>query len=245
MSNARLNRIDDILVALPWGAEQRIIGVLEKLRALPVDVRLSPDMVGLDFPGHGYSYYGDIPALNVFNKPISRWDYALKSIEDKVLSVLILILIFPVMLVIAVLIKLESRGPIFFRQKRYGFNNRLIEVYKFRTMYVEQQDENAQRLTTKDDRRVTKIGRFLRRTSLDELPQFFNVLQGDMSIVGPRPHAMEAKAAGVLYGKLVGQYSVRHTVKPGITGWAQVNGWRGETDTEEKIRKRVEYDTAS
>ncbi|MCI0400315.1 MAG: undecaprenyl-phosphate glucose phosphotransferase [Gammaproteobacteria bacterium] len=244
VANARANRIDDILVALPWGAEQRVFSVLEKLRVLPVDVRLIPNLVGLKLSGHDYSYYCGIPALNVFDKPISRWDYVLKTVEDKVLSALILILILPVMLIIAVLIKLESRGPVFFRQKRYGFNNQLIEVYKFRTMYVDQQDDNAQRLTTKDDPRVTTIGRFLRRTSLDELPQFFNVLKGEMSIVGPRPHAIEAKAGGLLYEKVVNQYVLRHKVKPGITGWAQVNGWRGETDTEEKIRKRVEYDIA-
>lgn len=244
VSNARVNRIDDILVALPWGAEQRVFSVLEKLRVLPVDVRLIPDLVGIKLSGHGYSYYCGIPALNVFDKPISRWDYVLKAVEDKMLSVLILILILPVILFIAVLIKLESRGPVFFRQKRYGFNNQLFEVYKFRTMGVNQQDDNAKRLTTKDDPRVTKIGRVLRRTSLDELPQFFNVLKGDMSIVGPRPHAIEAKAAGLLYEKVVNQYVLRHQVKPGITGWAQVNGWRGETDTEEKIRKRVEYDIA-
>ena len=148
----------------------------------------------------------------------------------------------PVLLVISVAIKLDSRGPVLFRQKRYGFNNNLIDVYKFRTMYHDKQDDDAEKLTTRDDPRVTRVGAFLRRTSLDELPQFFNVLKGDMSVVGPRPHPIKAKAAGRLYDKVVQEYAMRHRVKPGITGWAQVNGWRGETDTEEKIMKRVEHD---
>jgi lipopolysaccharide/colanic/teichoic acid biosynthesis glycosyltransferase len=139
-------------------------------------------------------------------------------------------------------VKLDSRGPRFFRQKRYGFNNELFDVWKLRTMYVDQQDANAEKLATFDDPRVTRSGRFLRRSSLDELPQLFNVLVGDMSLVGPRPHALKAKAAGELYQDAVGEYAARHKVRPGITGWAQVNGWRGETDTREKILKRVEHD---
>lgn len=239
---ARQTRIDDILVALPWGAEDRILTILNKLQILPANIRLSPDLVGFKFPFHSYSYYNGVPALNVFDKPLSGGDYLIKSIEDKVLSLLILMLIFPILMVIAVLIKLDSPGPVLFRQKRYGFNNQLIEVWKFRSMRVDQQDDNAAQLTTRNDPRVTRLGRLLRKTSLDELPQFFNVLTGEMSIVGPRPHATEAKAAGMLYENVVHQYAARHKVKPGITGWAQVNGWRGDTDTEEKIRKRVEYD---
>jgi exopolysaccharide biosynthesis polyprenyl glycosylphosphotransferase len=148
----------------------------------------------------------------------------------------------PLMLVIAILIKLDSPGPVFFRQMRYGFNNQTINVLKFRSLRVEEQDETAESLVTKDDPRVTRVGAFLRRTSLDELPQMLNVLKGDMSMVGPRPHAMRAKAGGRYYESVVAQYAARHNVKPGITGWAQVNGWRGETDTEDKILKRVEFD---
>jgi exopolysaccharide biosynthesis polyprenyl glycosylphosphotransferase len=148
----------------------------------------------------------------------------------------------PVLLLIAAAIKLDSPGPALFKQRRYGFNHRLIGVWKFRTMHVEYQDEDAVQLTTRNDPRVTRVGAFLRRTSLDELPQLFNVLAGEMSLVGPRPHALQAKAAGKLYEEAVAQYAARHKVKPGITGWAQVNGWRGETDTEEKIRRRIDHD---
>jgi len=146
------------------------------------------------------------------------------------------------MAVIALLIKLDSKGPVLFRQKRQGFNNELIEVYKFRSMYVDHTDMEASKLVTRDDPRVTRIGRILRKTSLDELPQFFNVLKGDLSLVGPRPHALKAKAENKLYYDVVDGYFARHRVKPGVTGWAQISGWRGETDTEEKIERRVEHD---
>jgi len=148
----------------------------------------------------------------------------------------------PIMLACAIAIKLDSPGPIFFKQKRYGYNNNLINVYKFRSMYVTQLDANASKLATRDDPRITRIGRILRRTSLDEIPQLINVVLGQMSLVGPRPHATQAKAAGKLYEEVVKEYAVRHKVKPGITGWAQVMGWRGETDTEDKIIRRVECD---
>ena len=147
------------------------------------------------------------------------------------------------MALVALAIKLDSRGPVLFRQKRYGFNNELIEVYKFRSMYVDQTDATAAKLVTKGDPRVTRVGRFIRKTSLDELPQLFNVVfKGNLSLVGPRPHAVHAKAADRLYDEAVDGYFARHRVKPGITGWAQVNGWRGETDTRRRSRRRVEHD---
>ena len=146
------------------------------------------------------------------------------------------------MAAIAIAIRMESRGPILFRQKRYGFNNELIEVLNFRSMYTDMCDATASKLVTKDDPRVTPIGRFIRKTSIDELPQLFNILSGELSLVGPRPHAVHAKAADRLYDEAVKGYFARHRVKPGITRWAQINGWRSETDTAEKIEKRVEYD---
>lgn len=158
------------------------------------------------------------------------------------LAALLLVLCLPMMGLIAACIKLDSRGPVFFRQQRYGFNNQLIDVIKFRTLYIEQQDDDANQLVTRGDPRVTRVGSLLRRASLDELPQLLNVLKGDMSMVGPRPHALHASAGGRLYEEVVEKYAIRHNVKPGITGWAQINGWRGETDTEEKIRRRVEHD---
>src|SRR5690606_28934167 len=135
----------------------------------------------------------------------------------------------PIMAAVALAIRLESPGPIFFKQRRYGFNNELIEVYKFRSMFADRADATASRLVTRDDPRVTRVGRFIRRTSLDELPQLINVMRGEMSLVGPRPHATEAKAQSDLYQTVVDGYCARHRVKPGVTGWAQVNGWRGET----------------
>lgn len=236
------HRVDDVIIALPWSAEKRMQEIIEKLEVLPVDIRLSPDMVGFNLLNHTYSDYCGVPVLNISDKPISGWDYVAKLLFDKVLSALILLLISPLLALICVGIKLDSPGPVFFKQKRYGFNNQLIEVLKFRSMRIDMQDDNAEKLATKNDPRVTRFGAFLRRTSLDELPQFINVLRGEMSIVGPRPHATRAKAAGKLYQDQVSKYAVRHKVTPGITGWAQINGWRGETDTEEKIQKRVEFD---
>jgi Undecaprenyl-phosphate glucose phosphotransferase len=239
---AQKHRIDDVVIALPWRAEDRLLGIIEKLEVLTICLGLCPDMIGYKFVQHGYGYLCGVPVLNIFQKPVAGWSFGAKTIEDRVLAALLLVVMLPVMGFIALCIKLDSPGPVFFRQKRYGFNNQVIDVVKFRTLRFEQQDDLAKQLVIHNDPRVTRVGRFLRHMSLDELPQLLNVLTGEMSIVGPRPHALNARAGGRLYKEIVQKYAVRHKVKPGITGWAQVNGWRGETDTEEKIRKRVEHD---
>ncbi len=238
----RRARIDMLIVVLPLSAEARLLQVLKRLWVLPVDIRLSAYSQRLRYRPRAYSYIGNVPLLDVFDKPIGDWGGLLKAIEDKVISFLALLLLAPIMLMVALAVKLESKGPVFFKQKRYGFNNDLIEVYKFRSMFHEMRDADANRLATRNDPRVTRVGRFIRKSSLDELPQLFNVLRGELSLVGPRPHPTKAKAANQLYDDVVDGYFARHRVKPGITGWAQVNGWRGETDTAEKLQRRIEHD---
>jgi exopolysaccharide biosynthesis polyprenyl glycosylphosphotransferase len=217
--------------------------MLKKLWVLPVDIRLSAHSNKLRFRPRSYSFIGSVPVLDIFDKPIADWDVVMKWLFDKVVGWLALICLAPVMLAVAIAVKLDSRGPVLFRQKRYGFNNELIEIFKFRSMYVDQTDATASKLVTKDDPRVTRVGRFIRKTSLDELPQLLNVVFfGNLSLVGPRPHAVNAKAQNRLYDEAVDGYFARHRVKPGITGWAQIHGWRGETDNQEKIQHRVEHD---
>jgi Undecaprenyl-phosphate glucose phosphotransferase len=240
---ARRTRIDLLLVSLPITAEERVLQMVRKLWVLPVDLRLAAHMNRLRFRPRAYSYIGNVPMLDVFDRPIADWDVVLKWLFDRIVGSLLLLVLSPLMVAVAIAIKIGSHGPVVFRQRRYGFNNELIEVFKFRSMYVESSDATAAKLVTKDDPRVTRVGRFIRKTSLDELPQLFNVVfKGDLSLVGPRPHATHAKAASQLYDQVVDGYFARHRVKPGITGWAQVNGWRGETDTPQKIQRRVEHD---
>jgi exopolysaccharide biosynthesis polyprenyl glycosylphosphotransferase len=181
--------------------------------------------------------------LDIFDKPIADWNRVAKSIFDRVVGGLGLLAATPLMAGIALAVKLDSPGPIFFRQRRYGFNNEPIEIWKFRSLFHDKADQTAQTLVKPGDSRVTRVGRFIRKTSLDELPQLFNVVfAGNLSLVGPRPHAFNAKADDRLYEEAVDGYFARHRVKPGITGWAQINGWRGDTDTQEKIRQRIEHD---
>jgi Undecaprenyl-phosphate glucose phosphotransferase len=240
---ARHTRVDLVVFSLPISAESRILHMLKKLWVLPVDIRLAAHSNKLRFRPRAYSYIGRVPVFDIFDRPIADWDVVMKWLFDKIIGSLVLIGVTPIMLLIALAIKLDSKGPVFFKQRRYGFNNKFVEIYKFRSMYVEDTDATASKLVTRNDPRVTRIGRFIRKTSLDELPQLFNVVfTGNLSLVGPRPHAIHAKAAEHLYDEAVDGYFARHRVKPGITGWAQINGWRGETDSREKILHRVEHD---
>lgn len=240
---ARHTRLDLVIFTLPISAETRLLQMLRKLWVLPIDIRLAAHTNKLRFRPRSYSYIGNVPVIDVFDKPIADWDVIIKSAFDKIVGSICLMLLAPIMALVALAVKLDSRGPVLFKQVRYGFNNEKIEIYKFRSMYVDQLDRTASRLVTRSDPRVTRVGRFIRKTSLDELPQLFNVVfKGNLSLVGPRPHAMHARAAEALYDDVVDGYFARHRVKPGLTGWAQINGWRGETDTPEKIQKRVEHD---
>jgi len=242
---ARHTRIDLIIFTMPITAEQRLLEMLRKLWVLPIDIRLAAHTNKLKFRPRSYSYIGAVPVLDVFDKPIADWDVVLKTIFDKVVGAAALVLLSPLFIATAIAVKLDSRGPVFFKQKRYGFNNEMIEIYKFRSMYAGELDPTAERLVTKGDPRVTRVGRFIRKASIDELPQLFNVVfKGNLSLVGPRPHAVHAKAADRQYDDVVDGYFARHRVRPGITGWAQINGWRGETDTPLKIQRRVEHDLA-
>jgi Undecaprenyl-phosphate glucose phosphotransferase len=238
----KTTEIDQVIIALPWSAETRLLEVLHKLKSLPTNISLCPDRIGFHLRYHGVMQCGAVPLVSVVDPPLGHWRGFAKACEDKVLAVACLALIMPILGLIALAIKLESTGPVLFRQKRFGFNNQEIEVYKFRTMYYHMVDHSGANQALRKDPRVTKIGAFLRRTSLDELPQFINVLKGDMSVVGPRPHPIGMRTEKLLCHEIVADYAHRHRMKPGITGWAQVNGWRGATDTAEKLQRRVEHD---
>jgi putative colanic acid biosysnthesis UDP-glucose lipid carrier transferase len=243
---ARLVRqggIHKVVVALPWSAENRLTTIVERLRELPVPVYLAGDLIAYRFAKRERRFWEKATLIELVPAPLSGWGAVLKSLSDKMLAVVLLILFSPIMGLIALAIRIDSHGPILFRQKRFGYNNKVVEVYKFRTMRHDRPSDIDPDIgivqAVRDDPRVTRTGRLLRRTSLDELPQLVNVLKGEMSMVGPRPHPVGLDKK---FEALIGGYHARHKVKPGITGWAQVNGLRGETATTEIMRARIEHD---
>lgn len=231
--------VDEIWITLPLKAEKQVKEILYQLRHLTVTTRYLLDIFGLDLLNHSITDLAGFPVLNIQSTPMRGMNRMVKAVEDRLIAAIILTIISPLMCLIAAGVKLTSRGPVFFKQQRLGWDGKIIKVYKFRTMFMHRESDGKVTQATLQDKRVTPFGRFLRRSSLDELPQFINVLQGRMSIVGPRPHAL---AHNEQYKDAIHVYMQRHRMKPGITGWAQVNGWRGETDTLDKMQKRVEFD---
>lgn len=240
VAQARSGAIDVIYITLPMRAEKRIQQLVARLADTTVSVYMIPDFFMFDLMNASWTHVGELPAVSIYETPFYGVDSWVKRFEDIVIATMILLVSAIPMLVIAALVKISSPGPVIFRQTRYGLMGQPFEVWKFRSMAVCEDGDDV-RQATRCDPRVTALGNFLRRSSLDELPQFFNVLQGRMSIVGPRPHAV---AHNEQYRKLISGYMLRHKVKPGITGWAQINGWRGETETLDKMRVRVEHDLA-
>lgn len=238
IENARLNQFDVVYIALPLKAEERIIDLLNLLGNTTANVQLVPNLFMFSVMGSSMSQIGKVQTISLYSNPLRGTHALIKRLEDIIISSIILIIISIPLIVIALAVKTTSKGPIIFKQSRYGLNGKEIKVWKFRSMTVTEDSDNVTQ-ATKNDSRFTKIGAFLRRTSLDELPQFFNVLQGKMSVVGPRPHAL---AHNEKYRTVIDYYMLRHKIRPGITGWAQINGWRGETDTLEKMEMRIKYD---
>jgi putative colanic acid biosynthesis UDP-glucose lipid carrier transferase len=238
VKQAKNGEIECVYVALPMRAEARVTELLEGLADTTASVYYVPDFYVFDLLHGRWTLLADVPLISIFETPFYGVNGVVKRIEDIVLGCLAVLVASPVMLTTALAIKLTSKGPVFFKQRRYGLNGEVIEVLKFRSMRV-QEDGAVVKQATKNDDRITPVGRFIRRTSIDELPQLFHVVTGSMSLVGPRPHAV---AHNEEYRVRIKRYMLRHKVKPGLTGWAQVNGWRGETDTLEKMEKRIEHD---
>jgi Undecaprenyl-phosphate glucose phosphotransferase len=231
-----------VILSLPLWQVETAMCQMKALSQSAVEVLVLPQDQTCFQNGLRLRRFGQQTLLQISEPPLAEWDRLIKRTEDVIVASLALLMISPVLILTALAIKLESNGPVLFKQIRAGFNGELIEVWKFRSMYVEASDPHASCQTSKNDRRVTHVGRFIRKTSVDELPQFWNVLQGTMSIVGPRPHALETSAGGKMLDAVVDGYAARHRVKPGITGWAQVNGARGPLNSPEQVKQRVDFD---
>ena len=240
---ARMGEIDQVFITLPNLRQDRLNQILEALSEVAVDVSLIPRESVLIESDYKINFLGDIPILTLWQRPARDINQMVKRLEDLLIAITVLILVSPILLITALLIRITSEGPILFVQPRFGFNNKEIQVFKFRSMFVDQQDVFGSARTQRDDPRVTPIGRIIRKFSIDELPQVWNVLKGDMSIVGPRPHAVHMKVGDAYYFDAVRGYAARHRMKPGITGLAQVRGLRGEIQTIERAKRRVELDT--
>jgi Undecaprenyl-phosphate glucose phosphotransferase len=244
LERSREEQIDLIVIALPLWAIARISMIMDQIGSAVADICLTTDFVGFRYRSSQLSSVGSNPVVLVEERPLKDWRAAKKLAFDLVIGSLMLVFLAPLLALIALAIRLDSPGPILFRQPRLGFNNRLFTCYKFRTMHNGMTDLLGDRQATRGDLRITRLGNWLRKLSLDELPQLLNVLKGNMSLVGPRPHPPNTKAEDRLFTDVVAKYAFRHRVKPGITGWAQINGWRGETKTMEQIENRVACDLA-
>jgi Undecaprenyl-phosphate glucose phosphotransferase len=234
--------IDRVVLTLPLHAEARILEISDRLMALAVEILVCPDVTGFNLLRRPVMSQAGFPAIRIADRPISAEHFIIKVAEDKIIGFVMLLLMAPLLLAIAIAIKLGSPGPVLFRQLRHGYNNCAFEVLKFRTMRIESGDASGARQTQRNDSRVTRLGKFLRRTSMDELPQLFNVLRGDMSLVGPRPLPIGMRTQDLACHEIVQQYAHRHRVRPGITGWAQISGYRGATEHPVQLRRRVELD---
>jgi Undecaprenyl-phosphate glucose phosphotransferase len=235
----RAQDVHELWLALPLSEEHTIYECVKELRDDLINIRFMPDLRSLAMFESSMIDLLGVPAINLVASPLSPTSQLQKEMFDRLFAALALVSLSPLLLAIAIAIKLSSRGPVIFKQKRKGADGRVFTIYKFRSMRIHIEKPGCVSQATRHDPRVTRVGAFLRRASLDELPQFFNVLRGDMSVVGPRPHALEHDD---LYQKVVAGYIQRYRIKPGITGWAQINGFRGETDRIEKMERRVEHD---